>query len=83
MKIERNRERSLRRQLEYIIYYVKVYFLLIFFLDKKVFNFSKKLEKRRRERQRIQSLEFYETSPNLYRHRTPDSHFVSSRIKKK
>ncbi|CAF0923583.1 unnamed protein product [Rotaria sordida] len=56
MEIERSREKSLHRQLEYIIYNIK------------------KLERRRHQRERIRSSEYYEIPTSLTRHRSPDSH---------
>jgi hypothetical protein len=84
MEIERRREKSLRRQFEYIVYNVKVSCCV--FYQNKFFCFQE-LERRRH---RTQSPEYYERtiSPSRYRNSSPERFYQtndnrsSSRLKK-
>jgi len=75
MNIERHREKSLRRQFEYIVYNVKVSFISFFIQINKDF-ILKELERRRQLRRRTKLPDYYERISSPTRHRSYVRHSV-------
>jgi hypothetical protein len=79
MEIERSREKSLRRQFEYIVHSVKVSSFISLYTN---ICFFKELERRRQQRRRTKSPEYYEKTISPSRRRHLHSHSVENKIHK-
>ena len=76
MEIERKRERSLRRQFEYIVYNVKVSWFFDIFLSIVSLFIKQKLERYRRQRHRIRSPEYNDSLTSISHHQNPELYSV-------